>query len=146
MNKHILGGVAIVAVAIGGVYAYYHYSKVYPSTDNAYVNANLINMAPKVGGYIHKVYVENNQLVHQGDLLLDINPIDYKLQLTKSQQDMELASQQAKNIQQQITAAKANQTKAMADYKFAAQMAHARIFLVQYKPTIKLTPTLKLIS
>ena len=123
MNKHLIGGIALVVVAVGGVYGYYHYSEVYPSTDNAYVNANLINMAPKVGGYIHKVYVENNQLVHQGDLLVDINPIDYKLQLTKSQQDLQLATQQAKSLQQQITAANANLAKAQSDYKFAHQMA-----------------------
>ena len=71
----MFAGIVVVLVKNNWrVYGYYHYNQVYPSTDNAYVNANLINVAPKVGGYIEHVYVKENQLVHKGDLLVDIDP------------------------------------------------------------------------
>lgn len=101
-RKHLFAGIVVILVATGGVYGYYHYNQVYPSTDNAYVNANLINVAPKVGGYIEHVYVKENQLVHKGDLLVDIDPQDYSLALNKAQQDLTFAKQQAANTQQMI--------------------------------------------
>jgi membrane fusion protein (multidrug efflux system) len=132
-RKHLFAGIVVVLVAAGGVYGYYHYSQVYPSTDNAYVNANLINVAPKVGGYIEHVYVKENQLVHKGDLLVDIDPQDYSLALSKSQQDLTFAKQQAANTQQMINNAKASVASAKSAYEFAAQMATRYTNLYQQK-------------
>lgn len=122
-NKHLITGLGIILLAAGGLYGYYHYSEVHPSTDNAYVNANLINIAPKVGGYIQKIYVQDNQFVHKGDLLVDIDPQDYSLQLTKAKQDLAMAAQQAASAKQQIVTAQANVASAKSDSDFASQMA-----------------------
>ena len=122
-NKPLIIGLLIVAAAGVGIYSYYTYSMRHPSTDNAYINANLINVAAKVSGYIAQVYVQENQVVHKGDLLLAIDPQDYTLQLTQSRQDLVLAKQQASNSQQQIVTARANVTKAQSDSEFARQMA-----------------------
>lgn len=122
-HKHLIAGVTIIFLAIGGIYGYYQYSQIHPSTDNAYVNANLINISPKVNGYVQHVYVKDNQFVHKGDLLLDIDPQDYSLLLTKSKQDLALAQQQATSAKQQIITAKATVAKNKSDFEFASQMA-----------------------
>lgn len=116
MNKHAIIGGAIVVLTIGGIYGYYKYSELYPSTENAYINANLISVSPKVNGYIQEIAVKDNQFVHKGDLLITIDPQDYNLQLTKSKQDFSL-------YQQQSGTAKAALDKAKSDYKFASDMA-----------------------
>lgn len=116
MNKHAIIGGTIVVLAIGGIYGYYKYSEIYPSTENAYVNANLISVSPKVNGYIQEIAVKDNQFVHKGDLLITIDPQDYNLQLTKSKQDLSL-------YQQQSGTAKAALDKAKSDYKYANDMA-----------------------
>lgn len=116
MNKHAIAGLAVVILAGSGIYGYYVYSNNYPSTENAYVNANLINVAPKVGGYIKNIYVKDNQLVHKGDLLVDIDPQDYSLQLIKAKQDLALYQQQAETSQSAIA-------KAKSDYQFNSQLA-----------------------
>lgn len=116
MNKHAIAGLAVVILAGSGIYGYYVYSNNYPSTENAYVNANLINVAPKVGGYIKTIYVKDNQLVHKGDLLIDIDPQDYSLQLIKAKQDLALYQQQAETSQAAIV-------KAKSDYQFNSQLA-----------------------
>lgn len=121
--KNLFIGLGIIVVAAAGVYGYYHYSQVYPSTDNAYVNANLVNVAPKVGGYVEHVYVKENQLVHKGDLLVTIDPQDYSLALTKAKQNHAFALQQSETAKQQIATAQANVVKANSDSAFAAQVA-----------------------
>ncbi len=122
-NKHLFIGIGIVVLAAVGVYGYYEYNQIYPSTDNAYVNANLINVAPKVGGYVEHVYVKENQLVHKGDLLVTINPQDYDVALTKAKQNHAYALQQSETAKQQILTAEAGVAKAKSDYEFAEQLA-----------------------
>ena len=116
MNKHTIAGLGVILLVGGSIFGYYEYSERYPSTDNAYVNANLINVAPKVGGYIQKIYVTDNQFVHKGDPLVDIDPQDYNVALTKAKQDLALANQQA-------ATAKAAIVKAQSDYKLASELA-----------------------
>lgn len=49
------------------------YGTYYLTTDNAYVNANVVQMSARVTGKVEKLYVRNNQYVKQGDRLFDID-------------------------------------------------------------------------
>jgi len=51
------------------------------STDDAFLDANVVSLAPKVPGQVKKVCVENNQAVKAGDLLVEIDPRDLAVQL-----------------------------------------------------------------
>ncbi len=55
------------------------------STDNAFLDADIIAIAPKVFGQVTKVYVQQNQLVKAGDPLLEIDPRDHEIQLAQKQ-------------------------------------------------------------
>jgi membrane fusion protein (multidrug efflux system) len=46
-------------------------------TDNAYVHANMTTIAPKVAGYVTKVYVDDNAQIKAGDILFTIDERDY---------------------------------------------------------------------
>ena len=50
--------------------------------------ANLIGIAPEVSGRIVSINVKDNQFVHQGDLLFEIDPVPYQyaLETARSQQ------------------------------------------------------------
>ena len=62
--------------------------RIHPQTDDAEVFANLIGIAPEVGGRIIKINVKDNQFVHKGDLLFQIDPVPYQyvLETARSQQ------------------------------------------------------------
>ena len=47
------------------------------STDDAYVRANSSVITPRVGGEVTAVHVTDNQPVHKGDLLVEIDSRDY---------------------------------------------------------------------
>jgi membrane fusion protein, multidrug efflux system len=59
-----------------------------PRTDDAEVFANFIGMAPQVDGPIIQMYVQDNQFVRKGDLLLEIDqrPYAYALERANSEQ------------------------------------------------------------
>ena len=121
--KKIVIGCSIIAVTAIGIYSYYKYNKVFPSTDNAYVDADVINISAKVGGYIQKVFVENNQFVHKGDKLVQIEQKDYKLQVAKSRADIVQSQGQLAVANEQVDVAKSNLTKAKASFDTATAMS-----------------------
>jgi membrane fusion protein (multidrug efflux system) len=47
------------------------------STDDAYVGGDITEIAPKVSGFIARVAVTDNQIVHAGDLLVELDNRDY---------------------------------------------------------------------
>jgi multidrug efflux system membrane fusion protein len=51
-----------------------------PRTDDAYLQADLVHLAPDVSGRIVSFNVRNNQAVRAGDLLFTIDPEPFKLQ------------------------------------------------------------------
>jgi multidrug efflux system membrane fusion protein len=64
------------------------HASAHPQTDDAEVFANLIGIAPEAEGRIIKINVTDNQFVHKGDLLFEIDslPYEYALETARSQQ------------------------------------------------------------
>ena len=50
-----------------------------PWTRDGAVRAYVVTIAPEVAGRIVGLPVRDNQLVHKGDLLVEIDPIDYRI-------------------------------------------------------------------
>lgn len=61
------------------------------STDNAYVRGDITSLAPKVGGYVMSVAVQDNQSVRAGDVLFRIDDRDYRAKLAQAQANVEAA-------------------------------------------------------
>jgi membrane fusion protein, multidrug efflux system len=90
--KWILIAVVLVAVAIFG-YRYWRHSQLYVSTEDAYLNANLVEVAAQISGAVTRVYVRDNQSVKPGEPLFDIDPAPYRVALEKAQAQLRLAEQ-----------------------------------------------------
>ena len=50
-----------------------------PRTDDAYLQADLVHLAPDVSGRIVELDVRDNQAVHKGDVLFRIDPEPYRI-------------------------------------------------------------------
>ncbi|HTB75649.1 MAG TPA: HlyD family secretion protein [Polyangiaceae bacterium] len=87
----ILG--AIVAVGLAGYGAVSWFSRGRESTDDAQVDADVVAISARVGGAVLKVHVTDNQQVHKGDLLVEIDPAD--LTAKEKQAEAELAAARA---------------------------------------------------
>lgn len=58
---------------------YYHYIENFVSTDNAFIEGHNIPISSKISGNISKIYIKDNQMVKEGDLILEIDPTDYQV-------------------------------------------------------------------
>jgi multidrug resistance efflux pump len=56
-----------------------------PWTRDGTVRAYVVTMAPEVSGRIVKLPVADNQFVHKGDVLFEIDPADYRIALQQAQ-------------------------------------------------------------
>jgi multidrug resistance efflux pump len=71
------------AILIGRV-LWVHYMD-QPWTRDGRVRADVINVAPDVSGAVVTMPVADNQLVHKGDLLMEIDPSHYKIAVEQAQ-------------------------------------------------------------
>lgn len=73
----------IIAIITGSIY--YINSMNYQTTDDAYVESDLIQIAPRVSGQIKEIYIKDNQKIKEGDLIAKIDDADYKIKLAQAQ-------------------------------------------------------------
>ncbi len=64
------------------------------STDDAFVNANVVSIAPRVAGKVIGLHVNDNEFVKQGDPLFELDPADY--QAAVNQDEQTVAADEAK--------------------------------------------------
>jgi membrane fusion protein, multidrug efflux system len=70
------GGAAVLLAAGYGVH-WWLATRFIEATDNAYVRADVVTISSRISGYIAAVAVSDNQPVHRGDVLVQIDPAIY---------------------------------------------------------------------
>lgn len=73
----------------------------YQTTDDAYLTGDLTPLSAKVSGYVARVNVTDFQLVHRGDVLVEIEPSDYQAQLAQAEAALYAAQANLANIANQ---------------------------------------------
>jgi membrane fusion protein (multidrug efflux system) len=116
----VIGAAATAAVAFG-VYGTTT-GRYLQSTDDAYVRADISAITPRVGGEILAVHVVDNQAVHKGDVLVEIDTRDYAARVANAQASVASAQaailsneEQIKQQQANIAEARANLAASQAD-------------------------------
>lgn len=84
-NKKFLVIFAVLIV-VGGSYGAYKYihSLSHETTDDAQIERHMNPIIPRVGGYITKVYVADNQMVKKGDTLFTIDDRDFRVKVEEA--------------------------------------------------------------
>jgi len=82
-------------------------SKTRIETDNAFIEARIVPVSSKVSGTVTRVTVDDNQLVKQGDLLVEVDPRDYQVQLAKAAAGVGVAENETGGEYLKVEAARA---------------------------------------
>jgi multidrug efflux system membrane fusion protein len=82
-----------------------------PRCNNGVLVADMIGIAPRVSGPIKTLPIKDNQLVHRGDLLFEIDPAPYEISVQSAKANLAMAEGALKNAGLQI-AAQEDQAKA----------------------------------
>jgi multidrug resistance efflux pump len=95
--------ITLVALAVAGALGWAMWDAYMgsPWTRDGTVRAYVVTMAPQVAGQIVKLPVVDNQFVHKGDLLLEIDPTDYRIAVDLAQAAAVRAQTTAQNAERE---------------------------------------------
>lgn len=131
----LVGAIAIVAAGLLWYYDRETRGKYMQSTDNAYVSADSVVVAPKIAGYVERVLVTENQAVRQGQPLVELDPREYRAQSEQIASQIEAATASAETTRSQIAEQQAAIAQAQAQLDAArAEAAFAAQQVERYQP------------
>ena len=80
----------VVAALLLALHALWVRYQVVPLTRDGKVLADIVPVAPDVSGLLTEIRVQDNQTVHQGEVLLRIDPVRYRLALEQAEANLGL--------------------------------------------------------
>ncbi|PSH68383.1 hemolysin secretion protein D [Phyllobacterium brassicacearum] len=104
-------------VLIGGGYAYATGGQVM-STDNAYVQADIVGVSTDASGIVQSIEVHDNEQVKQGQMLFRLDPAVYSIALSGAKAQLGVVRNQILNLEASYKQSLAEITQAKADIPF----------------------------
>ncbi len=124
--------VLLLVLVIVALVVYYVLSDRYtPLTTDAYLQAYVIQVAPRVEGQVVQVHVQENQAVHKGELLFEIDRRLFQHRVDLLVAKRVQAVQQVAQLEAELSAARAD------DERLIAEEGYARVVHDQEKAIFK---------
>ena len=131
---------AVIGAGFGAWY-WLAVARYHETTDNAYVEADIAAVAPKIAGYIRCLEVVDNQQVRAGDVLVIIDERDFQARVaeasaavaaaeaanTSIDRQIELQSSRIEQAQAMIDGAKAELARAQPEYERYKKMVASNV-------------------
>jgi membrane fusion protein (multidrug efflux system) len=126
----LVGGFVVLALVGRWGYQWWTHGRFVQSTNDAYLQADQVAVSTRVAGIVEKVFVGDNQPVHAGDPLVQIDDRDFRARLAQARAQADqgragIAQAEAQISQQeaQIAQAQAQLDGARAEARFADREA-----------------------
>jgi len=115
--------IILVLIAAGCLAWYLLYARYYETTDDAYVNANLVTLTPQIAGTVTQVSVDEGDYVTKGQPLVLLDPSDTQIALQQAEANLASTVRQvrglystADNYRAQVAAKQVTLQTAQSDY------------------------------
>jgi membrane fusion protein (multidrug efflux system) len=82
---------------LSGVFLWRYFGS-YESTDDAQVDVHLYPVSARISGYVIRVNVDDNQYVHEGTVLVEIDPKDFEVAVDRARADLANAEATAQSL------------------------------------------------
>jgi len=114
-------GVVVGTIAVATILSvlYYRHAERYPSTDDAYVDADVVGIVAQVAGPIVNLHLEDNQTVQAGDLLFEIDPRPFAIAVEKARAELDKTGQNVSALADEVVSAEAQVQEAKAGLRLA---------------------------
>ena len=137
----LITGAAILLLIIAIVAIWWWHASAFESTDDAFIDARTVRVAPRISGQVSRVPVTDNQFVHAGDVLVEIDPADAQAALDQAVAQQTQAQTAQGQAQADVEVAEAQRRQALATASGAdAQALNAQQDLRRYHDLKASTP------
>ena len=83
----------------------WNYVQSYEPTDDAQIDGHIDSISSRIDGTVVRVHVEDDDRVKKGELLVEIDPRDYEVEVERAKAELELALAQVASAKQGYAAA-----------------------------------------
>lgn len=111
--------ILIMLLGIGLGLRWFIRSQTHIETDNAFIEAPIHPVAPRIPGTVTRVLVRDNQFVKKGQLLVELDPSDYQVALNRAEAELGIARNEASSDHLQVATGKAALQSALAQQRQA---------------------------
>ena len=125
-------GVVVLLAVIGWALWYYLDGRWYEGTDDAYVNGNVVQITPQVPGTVVSIGADDGDLVHAGDVLVQLDPSDAEVALAEAKANLANTVRKVRGLYSSVNGAQADVAarktavdKARADYNRRVALARS---------------------
>jgi membrane fusion protein (multidrug efflux system) len=122
----IAGVVVLILAAIGGTYLFATRNET--TTDDAYTDGRAVTVAAQVTGYVTVLAVNDNQFVHRGDLLVQIDQRPYIAAVDQAKANLLIAEAQSAAAKLGMEIARKNFPAQLDAAKGVAEQAKGQLF------------------
>lgn len=119
----MIGAAVILVIAVAIIW---WITRGYESTDDAFIQADITMVAPRVSGTVIALHVDDNQMVHAGDALFELDPADYETHVRQAQANLDAAQAQVEAAQADLTITQTSAPAAVAQAQAALVAARAQ--------------------
>jgi membrane fusion protein (multidrug efflux system) len=112
-------------IGLIAVFFYMQYKNTHIATDDAYIEGRIHTIAAKVPGTVKQVHVADNQPVKRGDLILEMDAVDYDVRMKEAEADLDKERSKLVEAETRIEGAK----KQLAELGFRLAAAKANLEL-----------------
>ena len=110
--------IILAVLAVAGT-LYWLSARNFEDTDDAFIDGHVVPITPQVPAQVATVNVRENQFVHKGDLLVELDPTDYKAALAQAQGAEASASGKLQEAQTSVAVAQSAVNEAQAELDVA---------------------------
>ena len=107
-KKKRAGVILLVLLATGGTLGLKWWIKgqTHITTDNAFVEAHIHSISARIPGIVKSVAVQDNQFVRKGDLIVELDPTDYRARVADATASINMARNETSGEYAKVDAAK----------------------------------------
>jgi membrane fusion protein, multidrug efflux system len=117
--------VLLVAVVFG--LRYWAYARTHESTDDAFIDGHVVQVSPKVSGYVAKVYVKDNQEVKEGDLVAELDARDFEARLAAARAALAAGAARQREAQAGVSLTRATSSAGVQQASSGVRQARAGV-------------------
>ena len=110
-RRRLIGIALVIAVVLAALVVIWYliFDRGRISTDDAFTDGRSVGIAPKVSGYVRMLAVNDNQFVHAGDLLVEIDPSDYETAVRQAEAQLAQAQAQLASARLNVQVSRTSQ-------------------------------------
>jgi len=128
----LLALAVVVLLAIAGVWAYHEFiGRFNESTDDAYVNGNVVEITPLVTGTVVSIGADDGDLVQEGQVLVNFDPNDAEVGLQSAKAKLARTVRQVRGLYSNVDGMKAQVNAQQAEVQKAQDNYNRRKNLAQ---------------